>query len=177
MATSKTKKSKFMEDVRGYLEDNINLVLTEFRGMNVEQMTELRSSFRKAGVRFKVIKNSLSRKLFKERGIEQLSPFLKGPVAIGFLGKDVAASTKAVLTYAKKNELLVIKAGYVDGKLVSLDALKAISALPSREVMLGRLLGTLQAPVRGLMTVMQGNTQKLVYALNALQAQKEKAAA
>jgi large subunit ribosomal protein L10 len=177
MATNKTKKAKFMEDVRLIIKDSKNLVLTEYRGMTVEQVTELRSSLRKSGVKLKVLKNTLTRKLFKESGIDQLDPHLHGPVAISFLGKDVAAATKAILNFAKKNEKFILKAGFIEGKVISLDGLKAISSLPSREVMLSRLLSTMQAPIRAMMTVMNGNTQKLVYALNAIKAQKEKNAA
>jgi len=93
---------------------------------------------------------------------------LKGPVGVVFLGKDVAAGAKTVLEFAKKNELFVIKTGYIEGKTLGMDGLKAMAALPSREVMLAILLGTLQAPVKGFMTVARGNTQKMVYALNAL---------
>ncbi len=176
MATAKAKKGAVLEQVRGYLQTSTNMVLTEYRGMNVEKMTELRSTLRKAGLKYKVVKNTLVKKLAKEFGIENLDKQLHGPVGVVFLGKDVAAGTKAVLDFAKKNELLVIKSGYIEGKTLGMDGLKAMASLPSREVMLAMLLGTLQAPVKGFMTVARGNTQKLVYALNALKDKKAKAA-
>lgn len=177
MATSKSKKSKVLDDVKVVLGDSSNLVLTEYRGINVEQMTGLRADLRKAGVKFKVIKNTLLKKLIKDLGLANLDAHLHGPVGVAFLGKDVAAGSKAVLNSTKKNPLFLVKAGLVEGKVVSADGIKALALLPSREVMLSQLLRTMQAPVRGFMVVARGNTQKLVYALNALKEQKSKAAA
>jgi large subunit ribosomal protein L10 len=176
MATSKAKKSEVLEKVRGYFQESTNVVVTEYRGMNVEQITSLRATLRKAGLKYKVVKNTLVKKLAKEFGIQDLDQHLQGPVGVVFLGKDVAAGSKAILDFAKKNELFVIKAGFVEGKALGLVGLKAMASLPSREVMLAILLGTLQAPVKGFMTVARGNTQKLVYALNALKDKKAKAA-
>jgi large subunit ribosomal protein L10 len=126
-------------------------------------------------VKYKIVKNTLVRKLAKELNIQNLDQHLKGPVGVVFLGKDVAAGAKTVLEFAKKNELFVIKTGYIEGKTLGMEGLKAMAALPSREVMLAIFLGTLQAPVKGFMTVARGNTQKLVYALNAWKEKKAKA--
>ena len=175
MATTKAKKGQVLEKVRTYLQESQNLVLTEYRGMNVAQVTQLRATLRKAGVKYKIVKNTLVRKLAKELNIQNLDQHLKGPVGVVFLGKDVAAGAKTVLEFAKKNELFVIKTGYIEGKTLGMEGLKAMAALPSREVMLAIFLGTLQAPVKGFMTVARGNTQKLVYALNAWKEKKAKA--
>ncbi|MCD4814701.1 50S ribosomal protein L10 [bacterium] len=177
MATTKAKKSQVMDEIREVLKEKKNVILTEYRGLNVEQVTQLRNVLRKAGMTYKVLKNTLSRKLFEEAGITELADQLVGPVAVSFLSEDVAASSKALIDYAKKNELLVIKVGYVDGKLVDLEGIKAIAALPSREILLGMVLATMQAPVKDLLSVLQGNTRKLIYALNAIKEQKEKEAA
>lgn len=177
MATSKAKKSDTLESVRKILKSNQNLVVTEYRGLNVAKMTELRSSLRKNGITYKVLKNTLIRKALHEAGIEKLDKQLSGPVGIGFLSQDVSTSVKSILNFAKANELFVIKAGLIDGQAVTAEGLKAIAALPSREVLLAQLLGTIQAPLRGLMTVMRGNTQKLVYTLHALEEQRAKQAA
>ncbi len=177
MATSKAKKNQVMEEIREILRTNKNVVLTEYRGLNVEKITELRARLRKAGVKFKVLKNTLSRRLFQEAGLESLQVHLEGQVALSFLSEDVAASSKALVDFAKKNELLVVKAGFVDGKLMEAAEVKALASLPSREVLLAMLLYTMQAPVKNFMSVMQGTTRKLVYALNAVKEQKEKQAA
>lgn len=177
MATSKSKKNSVMENVKNFLDESKEVILTEYRGMTVREMTNFRTTLRKAGIQLKILKNTLSKRLFKESGIEGLDQQLAGPIAIGFLSTDVAASSKVLLDFSKKSEFLKIKAGYIDGKVVSLDQLKAIASLPSREVLLGMVLGTIQAPVRNLMTVMRGTTQNLVYALNSLKEKKEKEAA
>jgi len=177
MATAKAKKAQIMDEIREILHENKNIVLTEYRGLNVEQVTDLRSSLRKAGVKFKVLKNTLTRKLFQEAAMGELQDYLQGPVAVGFLSEDIAASSRVILDFAKKNEFLVVKVGYVDGKMVDMAGLKAIASLPSREVLLGMVLSTMQAPVKDLLSVLQGTTRKLVYALNAIKEQKEKQAA
>lgn len=177
MATSKSKKGKVLDEIKSVLGASANFVVTEYRGINVEQMTALRAELRKAGVKFKVMKNTLLKKLIKEFGLKNLDSHLKGPVGIAFLGKDVAAGSKAVIESGKKNPLFVIKAGLLEGQIQDVDGIKVMASLPSREVMLSRLLSTLQAPVRGFMIVARGNTQKLVYALNAVKDQKAKAAA
>jgi large subunit ribosomal protein L10 len=175
MATTKAKKSAALEQARALFAEAKNLILAEYRGMDVAQVTEFRSSLRKVGVKFKILKNTLMKKLAKETGIQDLDPHLHGPVGIAFLGRDIAAGSKAMIQFAKTHEQLIIKAGYLDGKIFNLDGVKAMAALPSREVMLARLLATLQAPIKGVMTVARGNTQKLVYVLNALKEQKAKA--
>ncbi|MEW6517427.1 MAG: 50S ribosomal protein L10 [candidate division FCPU426 bacterium] len=177
MATNKAKKSLVLEKMREVLKENRNVVLTEFRGITVEQMTDLRARLRKAGVKLKVVKNSLSKKLFQEVGMEAMVPFLKGPLAVGFLGEDISASSKTLLEYAKQNELLVVRAAFMDGKLLSVEGLKAIADLPSREVLLTMLVSGLQSPLRNLLSVFQGTTRKLIYALQAVKTEKEKKAA
>jgi len=172
MATSKSKKSKVLDEVSGVLDASANLVLTEYRGINVADMTALRADLRKAGVKFKVVKNTLMKKMLKEHGAPGLEPQLHGPVGVAFLGADVAAGSKAVVEAAKKNPLFIVKSGLVEGKVIGTEGVQALASLPPREVLLAQLLGTLQAPVRGFMTVIRGNTQKLVYALNALKDQK-----
>ncbi len=172
MATSKLKKQTMLEKGRETLAANRNLVLTEYRGIPVAAITELRAKLRKAGVKFRVMKNTLLRKLLVELGVKDLDGHLKGPIAVAFLGEDVATASKVIMEASKKNEKLVIKTGYIEGKILGVEGLKALANLPPREVLLSRLLGTIQAPVRGFLTVAQGNTQKLVYVLNALKAKK-----
>jgi len=176
MATSKGKKSKVLGEVKDILGGSANMVLTEYRGMNVAQMTALRSDLRKAGMKFKIMKNTLMKKLIKEQGLQNLDAQLHGPVGVAFLGKDVAYGSKVIVDSTKKNPMFLVKAGLIEGKVVDMEGIKVLASLPPREVMLAILLGTMQAPLRGFMTVARGNTQKLVYALNALKDQKSKAA-
>ncbi|MCK5218819.1 50S ribosomal protein L10 [bacterium] len=177
MATSRAKKSQTMEEVKAILEKNRNIVLAEYRGLNVKEMTEMRMTMRKTGIKFRILKNTLAKKIFQAAGISNLEEYLQGPVGIGFLGEDVSVSAKTVLKFAKKKEFFIVKAAHIEGQVMELGGFQAIASLPSREVILSTLLGTLQAPIRGFMTVAEGNTRKLVYALNALKEQKEKQAA
>jgi large subunit ribosomal protein L10 len=172
MATSKSKKKTVLELGREVLAASRNLVLTEYRGISVADITALRAKLRKAGVKFRVMKNTLLRKLLGELGVKDLDDQLKGPVAVAFLGKDVAGASKVIIEAGRKNEKLVIKSGYIEGKVLGVDGLKALASLPPREVLLSRMLGSMLSPVRGFLIVAQGNTQKLVYVLNALKAKK-----
>ena len=178
MATSRQKKNDTLAEVRELLKTTRNLVLTEYRGLNVEAMTTLRSDLRKQGVRLKVLKNTLLRRVMQETGYaETMQELIGGPVAVAFLGEDIAAGAKALTGFAKKNQFLVIRGGLLEGRRVAVDGVQALASLPSREVLLSMLLSAMQGPIKGFMTAAQGNTQKLMYALNAVKEQKEKAAA
>ena len=120
----------------------------DYRGLNVAQVTELRKQLREAGVEFKVFKNTLVRRAAEVAGVEAINEFLTGPNAIAFSKEDVIAPAKIINEFAKKNEKLEIKAGIIEGTVASVEDVKALAELPSREGLLSMLLSVLQAPVR-----------------------------
>jgi large subunit ribosomal protein L10 len=151
------------------------LVLADYRGLTVEQDTELRSALRKAGVEYKVVKNTLTKFAAKENGLEELDPFLNGPTALALSDSDPVAPAKVLSEYAKKYDKLELKVGVVEGKVIDINGIKALADLPPREVLIAKALGGLNAPISGFVNVLNGNIRGLVVALNAIREQKENA--
>lgn len=144
------------------------IVFADYRGLTVEQDTQLRSELRKAGVEYKVVKNTLTKFAAKENGLDGIDTFLNGPTSMAYSENDYVAPAKVLSDFAKKFEKLEIKVGVVDGKVVSVESIKDLADLPSKEVLIARVLGGLNAPISGLVNVLNGNIRGLVVALNAI---------
>lgn len=154
-----------------------SIVFADYRGLTVEQDTELRSALRKADVEYKVVKNTLTRLAANENGLEELDPFLNGPTAMAVSETDPVAPAKVLAEYAKKYEKLELKVGVVEGKVIDLNGIKALAELPPREVLIAKVLGGFNAPISGFVNVLNGNIRGLVVALNAIAEQKGQAEA
>jgi large subunit ribosomal protein L10 len=141
------EKQQLVSEVAAKLRESATTVVADYRGLTVAQVTELRKQLREAGVEFKVIKNTLTRRATAEVGLTELDEHLTGPSAIAF-SADAVAPAKILIDFAKKNENLKVKAGVVEGKVVDAAQIKALADLPSREGLLSMLLSVLQAPIR-----------------------------
>lgn len=130
-------------------------VLVDYCGLTVEQDTQLRNKLREAGVEYKVIKNTLARIAAKEVGFDELDPILNGPTALALSMTDEVAPAKVISDFAKNNEQLEIKSGFLDGKVVSLDEVKKLAATPNRETLIAMVMGSLNAPVSKLARTLQ----------------------
>jgi len=152
-------------------------VLTTYKGLTVAQDTKLRKALREAGVEYRVVKNTLARIAAKEAGLEDLEEYLKGTTALAVSMEDAVAPAKVISDFIKENKLesLEIKAGLLDGKLISMDEVKALANLPSRDVLIARVLAGMQSPIVGFVNVLQGNIRNMVYVLEAIRQQKESA--
>lgn len=166
------QKTQNVEEIREKINKAQSIVLVDYRGLNVAQITELRSQYRKAGVDYKVYKNSMMRFAFKEEGLEQFNEYLKGPNAIAFGFEDPVSAAKITSEFAKTNDKLEIKAGIVDGKLIDVKGVNDLAELPPREVLIAQVLGGFNAPIQGFANVLQGTVRGLVVALNAIAEQK-----
>lgn len=166
------EKQATVAEIKEKLEKSKGTVLADYRGMSVADATKLRRTLREAGVEFRVLKNTMTRIAAQEAGIQGLDVYLEGPTAVAFGYTDVVASAKVLSQFAKDNKNLVIKAGIVEGKVVNDDGVKALADLPPREVLIAKMLGSMQAPISGLVNALQGNIRNLVYALEAVRAQK-----
>lgn len=142
------EKVAVVQEITNHLKESVSTVVADYRGLTVAQVTELRKQLRDAGILFKVYKNTLTRIATSNAGLTEIDPYLVGPTAIAFSDKDVVAPAKILTDFAKKYEALEIKAGIVEGKVVSPAELKVIADLPSREGLLSMLLSVLQAPLR-----------------------------
>jgi len=141
-------KQAVVGEIADKLKAAASVVVVDYRGLNVSQVTELRKQLRDAGIDFKVYKNSMSRRAAEAAGLEGLNEHLTGPNAIAFSNEDVVAPAKILNDFAKKNDKLEIKAGVIEGAIASEADVKALAELPSREGLLSMLLSVLQAPMR-----------------------------
>jgi large subunit ribosomal protein L10 len=152
-------------------------VLTDFRGLSVADLTELRRQLREGQVEFRVVKNTLARRATAAVGLTNLHPLLEGPTAIAFGRGDPLAPSRLLSRAARALPHLQIKGGVLEGKVVSREEVLALAALPSRPVLLGRLVGALQAPVTRLAGALGGTLRGLVVTLDRVRGQRERAQA
>jgi len=146
--------------------------LADYRGLNVEKVNQLRTELRNAGAEYRVVKNTLLRLAAKGTTVECLDAELAGPTALTLVSGDPVAPAKVLSEFAKNNDKFQLKAGALEGKRLSIEDIKALAELPSREVLLGRLLGTLNAPVSNFVGVLAAVPRSLVQALAAIQDKK-----
>jgi large subunit ribosomal protein L10 len=148
-------------------------VLVDYKGINVADDTKLRRELRAAGVEYAVVKNTLLRFAIEEVGFDALAPVLKGPTALATSAADPVAPAKILNEYARKsNGKFQIKAGFVEGRVVTPVEVGTLADLPPREVLLARMLGGLNAPISGLVNVLNGNIRGLAVALAAIAEKK-----
>lgn len=154
------QKAKVVADLSADFKQAQSMVFVEYRGLTVAQDTEMRSEMRKAGVKYQVIKNTLSGRALDAIGVAGLEAVLKGPTAIAYSKDEVTAPAKVVKTYADKYDLLKIKGGVVDGKLVTEGDVRTIAAIPSKDVLYSQVVFTLLAPITGLAVALNAICEK-----------------
>lgn len=147
-------------------------VLTEFRGLSVHDMAELRSKLRAEGVEYKVVKNTLTQRAARELDIEALAAYLEGPTAIAFGYDDEVAPARLLAEYARKHEELKMKCGMLGTEVLDTDRVKALAKVPPKEVLIAKLLGALQSPIAGLARVCNSPMAALVNVLHRVAEQK-----
>ncbi len=174
MGDPRPEKVAVVDEVRAKFADSDGALLTEYRGLNVPAMAELRGALREAGGEYKIYKNTLVRLAAKDHGLE-IDDLLIGPTAIAFVGEkadgspgDAAAVAKALKDFAKRHQALVLKGGVLDNKLLSADDLKALAELPSRDAMLAQIAGAFQAPMAKLAGLLSALPRDFAYGLQAL---------
>lgn len=141
-------KKQLVSTISEKIKNSQSTILVDYRGLTVSEVTELRKSLRDAGIEFKVYKNSMVVRAAEENDLNELAEHLTGPTAIAFSNEDVVAPAKILNDFAKKHEALEIKAGVIEGRIASLEEVKALAELPSREGLLSMVLSVLQAPIR-----------------------------
>ncbi len=169
----KSEKSAIIEKYTDKFKDAKCVYIAEYEGIDVETVTEVRNKFREQDVEYKVLKNRLAKRALNNAGIEGLNDFLTGAntYVIGY--DDPVAPAKILDDFNKKNEILKLKAVLFEGKVLSADEAKNISKLPSRDALLGKLVGMLQSPMTKFAATIKAPMQNLVGVLNALKDSKE----
>ena len=169
----KAQKAATVADLTSRLKASSTAVLADYRGMTVGQMRDLRTKLRGGGIEMVVVKNTLARRAAKAAGYEPLSAELVGPIAMLFAVDDVSAPARILNEYIRANRKMVIKAGLLEGQIIKADAVTELADLPSREILLSRLLGAMQAPLGNLASVLQAPLTKFARTLDAVRTQKE----
>ncbi len=172
MITRKQKEEK-VQEIKEDMQKAEFMVLTEYRGLNVSEISALRRTLTGHGCKYKVVKNNLAKIAAQELGLEEINKYLEGPTAIAYGLEDPVASARALSKADKELKDLSLKVAYLEGRILSPQEIKALGDIPSREVLQARLCGAFQAPIVGLASVLQGNMRNLVFALDAVRTKKE----
>jgi large subunit ribosomal protein L10 len=144
------QKKQIVEEISTKFRESKSTIIVDYRGLSVGEVTELRKQLREAGVEFKVFKNTMTRRAVELAELTGLEGALTGPNAVAFSKDDVIAPAKILNEFSKKHEALEIKAGVIEGTVATVEEVKALAELPSREGLLSMLLSVLQAPIRNL---------------------------
>lgn len=171
------EKASKVAELKDLLTSSKGVVLVNYCGLTVAEDTELRAKMREAGVKYMVAKNTFTRIAAKEAGIEGLDSVLEHNTALAFSAEDPVAPAKILNDFSKDHEALELKAGILDGKVIAVDEVKALAELPSRDELLAKLVGSMQAPISGLVNVLQGTIRNFVYTLEAVRQKKEQESA
>lgn len=168
----KSTKANLIEEVQDKLKRANATFIAEYQGIKAQDMNEFRANLRKSSMDFKVVRNTLAKRAVAGTPIESIASELKGPTAIAFSYADAAAAAKALVQFAKEQPKLKLRIGTLGDKVITVAEIKGLAELPSREVMLARMLGSMKAPMTGIAGVLAGVPRKFLYALNAVKDQK-----
>ncbi|HYV14461.1 MAG TPA: 50S ribosomal protein L10 [Conexibacter sp.] len=165
---NRDEKAAVVDRLAGELEQSQAVFAVDYRGITVSQVADLRAQLRAADATFTVVKNSLTERAADRAGAEALKELLQGPTALTFVRGDAAAAAKALSDAQRVTEVLAFKGGLMDGKPVSADEIKAISKLPSRDVLYAQLVGTVAAPLNGLVRTLNALIAGVAIQLKAI---------
>ena len=150
MSANFENKKVVVEEIKNYAKDAKTIVLVDYKGLTVAEVSELRNAFRKAGATYKVYKNRLMKIAFESLGIKFDDSLLEGTTAVAFHSEDAIAPAKIAVDGENKYKALTVKAAWYDGKQLSADETKKLASIPSKEVLVAQLVGLLTMPMRGL---------------------------
>ena len=174
MALSKDIKKEILQDLIAKLKESKGVVLTDYQGMNVSQISSLRNELREKKVELNIVKNTLMEKASEELNVEDLTKDLIGCTAIAFSGEDGVAPARLLKEYFKKNKIdLKVKSGLIDGRVFSSEKIMEIASLPSKDVLIAQMINGVKSPLYSLVFVLQGPLKGLIYTLEAVRKQKE----
>jgi large subunit ribosomal protein L10 len=173
VSTKRQERIAKVERLEARLRNAKSLIFTEYRGLTVAEITELRRALRSGSAEYHVVKNSLTQRAADALGIRGLAPYLVGPTAVAFTSGDAVAAAKILTAFSKKAPVLQVKAGLVDGRVLPREEILALAELPPREVMVAHLMGIMVAPLQGLGTVLSGSLRAMVTGLDQVRQKKE----
>lgn len=174
MSLNRTEKAVVIEEVSAELAKAQTVIIAEYRGLDVASATVLRKTARESGVYLRVLRNTLVRRAIDGTPFQELSDQLTGPLMYA-ISEDPVAAAKVLSGFAKTNQALVIKAGAMPNSMLTIDGVKALATMPSRDELLAKLLGTMQAPITQFVRTLNEVPTKFVRGLAAVRDQKEAA--
>lgn len=167
------KKQQIVQEIQQKIEDATLVVFTDYRGLNVEEMTSLREKLRVPGVEYKVLKNTMIEFALKNAGYEEIIPQIFGPNAVLFSKEDAVGPVKSIYDFIKQYKKLEVKTGILEGQIIDPDRIKYLADLPPREVLVAQVLGTMQAPISSLVYVLNANLSGLARVIDQIREQKQ----
>jgi large subunit ribosomal protein L10 len=172
MSASKEARLELSKVIKEKIQEAKSVVFVKFNGLTVAEDTELRREFRKNNVEYKVYKNTLIKYAFHDLGITDFDEDLNGPTSVAF-GADETAAAKVIVEAAKKyQDKITVKSAFVEGGKVDVNGVKELAAMPSKEELIAKMLGSLQAPIANFVGVLSAMPRSLVIALNAVAEKK-----
>jgi large subunit ribosomal protein L10 len=168
----RNEKEAVIAEVAQLLADTKDMFVSDYRGLTVAELAELRGKLRESGARFKVVKNTLGGIAADRSGRETVKDLLSGPTAVTFCGDDVAAAAKVLSDFSRTHPKLEVRGGVLESSLIDANGVKVIASLPPRDVLVAQLVGTMAAPMTGLVTVLQGTISGFVRALDQVAQQR-----
>jgi large subunit ribosomal protein L10 len=165
---NRSEKERIVSELHGKLQELRAVIVTDYRGLNVEDITRLRRQLQEACVEYRVVKNTLMRLASKETSVEQLSNLFVGPTAMAFSNNDPLAPARVLSEFSKDIPMLEIKGGLIEGRVVGPDEIAAMAKLPGREVLLGNLLRLLKGGQFHLVNALSAHIRRLVQVLETI---------
>jgi large subunit ribosomal protein L10 len=169
---SRVSKELIIAEIEKEIKKSPTFFVMRHDSVPAANIDKLRAKLRATQTRYLVVKNTLGQKAFERAKLKDVSAAILGACGLAFTGGDPALSSKALMEFAKENESFKVQAGYLNGRLVGADEVKTLAMLPSRDVMLARVVGTIQAPISGFVSVLAGTLRKVVTALDAIAKKK-----
>lgn len=171
-AGARPEKVQRVETLRRWLQSASAAILTDYRGLNVGELAQLRARLREAGAEYRVVKNTLLQRAAQSLGIAALDPYLEGPTAVAVSTADPLAPVRVLQEFIRTMRKLEVKGGLVEGQVYTAAQVKALAELPGKPQLQAMVVGTLQAPIAGLLGALTGLQRNLVYALDEIRKQK-----
>jgi len=170
-------KEHIVDEIVSRLEKNPNFLITNYMGLSVGELEQLRRDLKKSSSSYFVVKNSALKVIFERLKIEGATSLIDSGMGLSVSGKDLVSTCKTISTFSKDHNKLKIKGAFIDGKLLAPDKVTALAALPPKEVLLARVVGGIKSPITGFVNTLSGVLRKFVYVVDAIKTSKEKTAA
>lgn len=172
MAKTRKEKEEIIKNLENKVANMKSAVLVDYKGLKVKDIEELRGNLKAQNISFNVSKNSLTKIVFEKNNIKFEDGIFEKPLAIAFATDDEVAPAREIVLFAKTNEAIEIVGGILEAKFIDSDMVKKLAALPTKEQLYGQIVGTIAAPISGMMNVLGGNIRGMMNALNSLKEKK-----